>query len=69
MAVPIQKIIGTNNTDWQTEKTPVEYNHAVSFMESKVQRIRKQGDPDFVWLLEHPPLYTAGTSAKTEDML
>lgn len=69
MAVPIQKIIGTNNTDWQTEKTPVEYNHAVSFMEDKVQRILEQGDPDFVWLLEHPPLYTAGTSAKTEDML
>ncbi|MFH1157915.1 MAG: lipoyl(octanoyl) transferase LipB [Pseudomonadota bacterium] len=55
--------------DWQTERTPVDYDRAVSFMEDKVRKIRELDEPDFVWLLEHPPLYTAGTSAKAEDML
>ncbi len=59
----------SKQADWQIEKTPVEYNHAVSFMEEKVRKIYEQGDPDFVWLLEHPSLYTAGTSAKIEDLL
>lgn len=38
-------------------------------MEEKVRAIREAGAPDCVWLLEHPPLYTAGTSAKPEDLL
>jgi lipoyl(octanoyl) transferase len=55
--------------DWQVEKAPVAYNHAVSFMENKANDIRARGVPDFVWLLEHPPLYTAGTSAAEKDLL
>ena len=38
-------------------------------MEERVRLIREQGANDFVWLLEHPPLYTAGTSANAKDLL
>jgi lipoyl(octanoyl) transferase len=38
-------------------------------MEEKVRAIREDGAADCVWLIEHPPLYTAGTSAKPEDLL
>jgi lipoyl(octanoyl) transferase len=54
---------------WKAEKTLVPYETALAFMEEKVREIRENGAPDYVWLLEHPPLYTAGTSAKAEDLL
>ena len=38
-------------------------------MEKRVAEIRAETAPEAVWLLEHPPLYTAGTSAKREDLL
>jgi len=37
-------------------------------MERRVRDIRDAGAPELVWLLEHPPLYTAGTSARPEDL-
>lgn len=42
---------------------------AVEAMEVRVAAIREGTQPEMVWLLEHPPLYTAGTSAKEEDLL
>lgn len=54
---------------WQAEKAPVGYEQAVAFMEGRAQAIRERGEADFVWLLEHPPLYTAGTSANAKDLL
>lgn len=55
--------------DWQVEQSPVAYGHAVSFMEERVWLIREQGANNLVWLLEHPPLYTAGTSANAKDLI
>jgi lipoyl(octanoyl) transferase len=54
---------------WRVEKDFVPYPHAVSVMEDKVRAIREEGAPNEAWLLEHPPLYTAGTGAKTSDLL
>jgi lipoyl(octanoyl) transferase len=54
---------------WQTEETPVAYDRAVAFMEAKAGAIRDRGEDDLVWLLEHPPLYTAGTSANVRDLI
>ncbi len=48
---------------------PVDYPAAVAAMETRVAAIRDAGAREAVWLLEHPPLYTAGTSAKPEDLL
>lgn len=54
---------------WQTEERPVPYDRALAFMEAKVAMIREKGEHDMVWLLEHPPVYTAGTSADQKDLL
>lgn len=48
---------------------PVDYQRAVALMEHRIAAIRDGAAPEAIWLLEHPPLYTAGTSAKPEDLL
>jgi lipoyl(octanoyl) transferase len=47
----------------------VPYEEAVAAMEQRIAAIRAGSAPELVWLLEHPPLYTAGTSARAEDLL
>lgn len=54
---------------WITQKELIDYETAVSEMERRVADIRAGAEDEAVWLLEHPPLYTAGTSAKVEDLL
>jgi lipoyl(octanoyl) transferase len=54
--------------DWRFSDTPVDYPRAVAEMEARVAAIRAWTAPEQVWLLEHPPLYTAGTSAKPADL-
>ncbi len=61
--------IEENATEWRVSKTPVDYPAAVRFMEDRVAAIRDGSAPETVWLLEHPPIYTAGTSARVEDLL
>lgn len=55
--------------EWVVEKGFVEYERAVAEMEARVAGIRAGEMPELVWFLEHRPLYTAGTSAKDEDLL
>ncbi|ESQ80689.1 lipoyl(octanoyl) transferase LipB [Asticcacaulis sp. YBE204] len=55
--------------EWRVEAAPVAYPDAVAFMEQRVEAIQKGEAPELIWLLEHPPLYTAGVSAKREDLL
>jgi lipoyl(octanoyl) transferase len=55
--------------DWRISDQPVDYDEAVAAMEARVAAIRAGTAPEQVWLLEHPPLYTAGTSARPEDEL
>ncbi len=55
--------------EWRTSDVPVAYERAVEEMERRVAAIRDGKAPELVWLLEHPPLYTAGTSARDEDLL
>lgn len=56
--------------EWKIEKEQVvEYNAAVEDMEQRVADIRNDDADEMVWLLEHSPLYTAGTSAKDVDLL
>jgi lipoyl(octanoyl) transferase len=54
---------------WTTTDRPVAYEPAVAFMEARAAAIRAEAAPETVWLLEHPPLYTAGTSARPEELL
>lgn len=55
--------------EWRISKGFVPYEEALSFMEKRVEQIRAGNAREMVWLLEHPPLYTAGTSAKPADLL
>jgi len=54
---------------WQISDLPIPYPHAVDFMEKQAAEIRAGTAPETIWLLEHPPLYSAGTSAKMGDLL
>lgn len=53
---------------WMRSERPVPYPDATEVMERAVSEIQA-GGRERVWLLEHPPLYTAGTSAKSEDLV
>jgi lipoyl(octanoyl) transferase len=54
---------------WLRAGEPVAYPDAVAFMERRVAAIYQGAAPETVWLLEHPPLYTAGTSAQPRELL
>ncbi|MBE1236223.1 lipoyl(octanoyl) transferase LipB [Phaeovibrio sulfidiphilus] len=55
--------------EWFQSETPVPYPEALAFMEERVRAIRAGDRDEAVWLLEHPPLYTAGTGARVADLL
>jgi len=55
--------------EWKISREPVDYPTAVDFMERRVADIAKGTALEMIWLLEHPPLYTSGTSAKAGDLL
>ncbi|WP_259783263.1 lipoyl(octanoyl) transferase LipB [Aestuariispira ectoiniformans] len=55
--------------EWKISDGLVDYEEAIAFMEQRVADIRAGTACECVWLLEHPPLYTAGTSARREDLL
>ena len=59
----------TNDIEWTISNNPIEYEDALAVMEDTVADIRADKSPEQVWLLEHPPLYTAGTSAKASDLV
>ncbi|MDE4273329.1 lipoyl(octanoyl) transferase LipB [Phaeobacter gallaeciensis] len=54
--------------DWITSDAPVVYQEATDFMEARAAAIAAGEADECIWLLEHPPLYTAGTSARVEDL-
>jgi lipoyl(octanoyl) transferase len=54
---------------WEISPGPVPYEAAVARMEREVEAIAKGSAAELVWLLEHPALYTAGTSAKDSDLI
>ena len=59
----------TEPIEWRISDSPVPYPEAVEAMEARVAAIRAGTARELVWLLEHPPLYTAGASARAGDLL
>jgi lipoyl(octanoyl) transferase len=55
--------------EWRMSDRPVGYAEAVAAMERRVMEIHDGAAPELVWLLEHPSLYTAGTSAGADELL
>ena len=59
----------TRTVDWIVSPAPVDYASAVAAMEERAAAIAEGRANEAVWLLEHPPIYTAGTSANPEDLI
>jgi len=58
----------TDAVEWRISDAPVPYLDAVAAMEERAAAIAAGSASELVWLLEHPPLYTGGTSAKPQDL-
>jgi lipoyl(octanoyl) transferase len=54
---------------WRIESAPVAYDAALAFMEARAAAVAAGEADELVWLIEHPPLYTAGTSARPEHLV
>jgi lipoyl(octanoyl) transferase len=65
----MQALDGSAPVEWRVSDERVPYEAAVAAMEARVADIATGRAPELVWLIEHPPLYTAGTSAHREDVL
>ena len=66
--MPDQTAMSETTLDWRLSAAPVPYAEAVLGMQERVAAIRAGAAPEAVWLLEHPPLFTSGTSARPEDL-
>src|ERR1700741_1384170 len=64
-----EMVMQPGGIEWRASETPVDYPAAVEEMERRVAAIRSGADAELVWLLEHPPLFTAGTSARDKELL
>ena len=60
---------GGGAVEWRISDAPVPYPEAVQAMEARAADIAARRAPELVWLLEHPALYTSGTSGKAADLL
>ena len=57
------------NIEIKISKKPVNYNYAIEQLEYRVKKIINSQEKNLLWILEHPNLYTGGTSAKKKDLL
>ena len=60
---------GLPPAEWRVSDAPVDYEAALAAMDARVAAIASGAASELVWLLEHPPLYTAGTSAKNDELI
>jgi lipoyl(octanoyl) transferase len=60
---------GIDGIEWRVSEGLVPYEEAFGFMNARAAAIRDEGAPECVWLLEHPPLFTAGTSADPAELM
>jgi lipoyl(octanoyl) transferase len=68
-ALPTGLPAGDAPVEWLVSPVPVDYGTALRFMERRVEAILAGAAPEAVWLLEHPPIYTCGTSARDGELL
>ena len=59
---------GIDDIEWRVSDGLVPYPEALAFMEERARAIRDEGAPECIWLLQHPPLFTAGTSADAAEL-
>lgn len=61
--------VDTSPVEWRIEPGLLAYPDALAFMEAHAEAIRSAGASEMIWLVEHPPLYTSGTSARPDDLI
>ncbi|MFL4979702.1 MAG: lipoyl(octanoyl) transferase LipB [Xanthobacteraceae bacterium] len=69
IALGLGPVAGLPPAEWEVSEAPVPYDAALARMDDRVAAIAAGRAAELVWLVEHPPLYTAGTSAKADDVL
>ncbi|MFY9836730.1 MAG: lipoyl(octanoyl) transferase LipB [Xanthobacteraceae bacterium] len=60
---------GSPPAEWRVSEGPVGYDDALEVMAARAAAIARGDAPELIWLLEHPALYTAGTSARPEELI
>jgi lipoyl(octanoyl) transferase len=65
----MQPAAGAFPVQWRASARPVDYERALAEMDDRVAAIAAGEASELIWLLEHPPLYTAGTSARPEELI
>jgi len=60
---------GTAAVEWRTDDGPLPYETALAAMDARAAAVADGSAPELVWLVEHSPLYTAGTSAKPDELI
>jgi lipoyl(octanoyl) transferase len=69
IAASFLPVPGSPPVEWLVAPGLTPYDRAVTLMERRAAAIREGSEGELVWLVEHPPLYTAGTSARDSDLL
>jgi lipoyl(octanoyl) transferase len=69
LTIGLPAAAGTSPVEWQVEDQLVGYETALAAMTARAAAIARDEARELVWLLEHPPLYTAGTSSKPQQLL
>jgi lipoyl(octanoyl) transferase len=69
LAVGLPAPPGSAGVEWRVAEAPVPYEAAVAFMQDRASAIAAGRESELVWLVEHPPLYTAGTSANPDELI
>jgi len=60
---------GQAAVEWRVDDEPVSYHDALAVMDGRAAAIADGAARELIWLIEHPPLYTAGTSARPTDLI
>ena len=60
---------GAAPVEWRVSDGPVAYDQALAAMTARAEAIARGQAPELIWLIEHPPLYTAGTSSRPEQLI
>src|SRR5450759_3390041 len=69
LTVGLPATAGSAPVEWRVSDTLIGYEAAVAFMEARAAGVAAGREPELIWLIQHPPLYTAGTSARREDVV
>ena len=69
LTVGLAASAGLAPVEWRVSDAPVAYADALAVMDARTAGIAAGREGELVWLIEHPPLYTAGTGAKMNDVI